>query len=194
VLASGSAGGYFDIVMRAMLGVNGLGKDDYQVISIGNSADRLPSLQAKRISGMIAGGPDDSRALAAGFKSLGYVNDFLKDVEYNGYAVEEKWAKSNEPTVVAFLRATKKSVDWLYDPANKTEAMAIYADISKLEPPFLETIYDQMINRHMLSRDLRPSQTGVENILKLAVESGGMEKVPPLDTWMDFSYLDKAQR
>jgi NitT/TauT family transport system substrate-binding protein len=192
VLASGSAGGYFDIVMRAMLTANGLGKNDFQVISIGSSADRLPALQAKRISGMIAGGPDDSKALAAGFKSLGYVNDVLKEVEYNGYAVEDKWAKAHADQVVGFLRAMKKANDFLFNPANKAESIAIYSKISTLEPQYLETIYDQLINKAMLSKTLRPDPQGVENILKLAVDQGGLEKVPPLETWMDFSYLDKA--
>lgn len=193
-LASGSAAGYFDIVMKAMLAANGLKfPGDYNVVSMGNSTDRLPALQTGQIQGMIVGSPDDSQAIAAGFKSLGYVNQYLSQVEYNGYAVSDAWAKANSDTVVRFLRGMQKGVDFLFDPANKTESLKIYGDVSKLEPQYVDSIYDQLINQKMLSRDQRPNPTAIINLLTLSVQNGGIDAIPPLDTWIDTSYLDKAQ-
>ncbi len=191
-VAAGSAGGYFDIVMRGMMEANGLKANDYQVISIGDSSQRLPAIQTNKVAGAIMGGPDDSRALAAGLKSLGYVNQYLKDIQYNGYGVEDKWAKSHEALVVGFLKAMKQSTDWLYDPANKAEAESVYNAVSPLEPKYLDAIYDQLITQKMLSRDLKPNNKGIENLLNLAVNQKNLDKVPPLDSWIDLSYLNKA--
>jgi hypothetical protein len=46
----------------------------------------------------------------------------------------------------------------------------------------------------MLSATSQPNLAGVENVLALAVRSGGLNAVPPLDTWIDLSYLDRARR
>lgn len=45
----------------------------------------------------------------------------------------------------------------------------------------------------MLSTDGRPNTRGIENLLHIAVKYGsGMSAVPPLDKWVDLSYLERA--
>jgi NitT/TauT family transport system substrate-binding protein len=191
-LAAGSPGGYFDIVLRGMLTARGLSDGDYQVLSIGNARARTPAIKAGQVSGAILGGPDDSVALAEGLKSLGYVHQVIPDLQYSGYAVSDEWAKTHRAVVLAFLRSTLRSLDWLFDPANKDEAKAIYAQVAELPPEFLESIYDQMVNQRMLSRDARPNLKGTENVLTMAVNQGNLLSLPPLETWFDLSYLDEA--
>ena len=51
-----------------------------------------------------------------------------------------------------------------------------------------------MITQQMLSRDLRPNVRGIENVVNIAYEKGGLESKPPVDTWIDLSYLERASR
>jgi hypothetical protein len=45
----------------------------------------------------------------------------------------------------------------------------------------------------MLSVDGRPSPKGIENLLQVSVKYGsGISSVPPLDKWVDLTYLDRA--
>jgi ABC-type nitrate/sulfonate/bicarbonate transport system substrate-binding protein len=194
-LAAGSPGGAFYTMFATMLAVNGIKKSDYTYLSIGRSADRIGAMRAGHIQGCLIGQPDDFVMLDEGFKSLGFTQDYLKDVQYAGFAVNGPWAQKNENTVVALMRALVKATRWLHDPANKKEAMAVLLDyFPDWKPAWQEQTYDMLIRQKMLSTDARPNLKGIENFLKLAVEHGGIPSVPPLKNWVDSSYVEKASR
>ena len=45
----------------------------------------------------------------------------------------------------------------------------------------------------MLSMDGKPNAKGIENLLQISVKHGaGMPAVPPLDKWVDLTYLERA--
>jgi ABC-type nitrate/sulfonate/bicarbonate transport system substrate-binding protein len=193
-LGAGSPGGYYDVILRAMLTANGLNEGDYQLRSIGNSSLRLPAIQTGQIAGAIMGDPDAFAARAAGLKALGSVHQYVQDVQYTGYAIADAWGKANEAQVVSFLRGVLRAIAWINDPANKDEAKRIYGQISQLDEPQLEEIYDQMVTQKMLSTNARPNMKGLENIQALTYQYGGLQFIPPLESWVDLSYLDKAER
>ncbi len=191
-VAAGSPGGYFDIVLRGMLSVRGLDAADYQILSVSNPRARVPAIKAGQIGGAIVGGPDDLAALADGLTSLGYLHETIPDIDYSGFAIAEQWGRANEALVVAFLRATLQGIDWLRHPANKEQAKRIYGQVTELQPEFLERLYDQMIVQQMLSLTMRPNLKGIENVLALGLQQGSLTAMPPVERWVDLSYLDKA--
>jgi ABC-type nitrate/sulfonate/bicarbonate transport system substrate-binding protein len=192
-LAAGTPGGAFYTMFATMLAVNGIKKGDYSYLSIGRSGDRISAMKAGQIQGCLIGQPDDFVLLDDGFKSLGFTQDYLKDVQYAGFTVNGKWAEKNEETLVATMRALVRATKWLHDPANKKEAMAVLLDyFPDWKPSWQEQTYDMLIRQKMLSADARPNMKGIENFLKLAVEHGGITSVPPLETWVDRTYVEKA--
>ena len=58
---------------------------------------------------MLIGQPDDFVLFDDGFKSLGFTQDYLKDVQYAGFTVNGRWAERNEETVVAMMRVLVKA-------------------------------------------------------------------------------------
>ena len=194
-LAAGSPGGAFYTMFASMMAVNGIKKSDYTYLSIGRSTDRIGAMRAGQIQGCLIGQPDDFVLLDDGFKSLGFTQDYLKDVQYAGFAVNGKWAEKNEETLVATMRALVRATRWLHDPANKKEALAVLLDyFPNWKPSWQEQTYDMLIRQKMMSTDARPNMKGIENFLKLAVDHGGLSAVPPLETWVDRSYVEKASR
>jgi ABC-type nitrate/sulfonate/bicarbonate transport system substrate-binding protein len=192
-LAAGAPGGLTHALLVAMLDAHGLKKGDYDVLSMGLDNDRGAALRAGRVEATLLIQPTDFLLLEEGFKSMGFVGDFLKDCEYNGYVVNGRWAKDNGPTVVAFMRSVLRALVWLHNPANKDEAIKIHAKYIPFKPEWLEKIYDMLIREKMLSSDGKPNMRGIENLLQISVKYGaGMSTVPPLDRWVDLSYLDKA--
>jgi ABC-type nitrate/sulfonate/bicarbonate transport system substrate-binding protein len=192
-LAAGSPGGAFYTMFASMMAVNGIKKSDYTYLSIGRSTDRVGAMRAGQIQGCLIGQPDDFVLLDDGFKSLGYTQDYLKDVQYAGFAVNGKWAEKNEETLVSTMRALVRATRWLHDPANKKEVLAVLLDYFP-QPSWQEQTYDMLIRQKMMSTDARPNMKGIENFLKLAVDHGGLTHVPPLETWVDRSYVEKAIR
>jgi ABC-type nitrate/sulfonate/bicarbonate transport system substrate-binding protein len=192
-LAAGAPGGLTHSLLVAMLDARGLKKGDYEILSMGLDNDRAQALRAGRVQGTLLIQPADFPLLDEGFKSMGFVGDFLKDCEYNGYVVNGRWAKDNGPTVVSFMRAVLRSLGWLHNPANRDDAIKIHAKYIPFKAEWLEKIHDMLIREKMLSTDGRPNVKGIENLLQISVKYGiGLSSVPPLEKWVDLSYLDKA--
>jgi ABC-type nitrate/sulfonate/bicarbonate transport system substrate-binding protein len=192
-VAAGAPGGLTHALLAAMLDAQGLKKGDFEILSMGLDSDRANALKVGRVHATLLIQPTDFGMLEEGFRSLGFVGDFLKDSEYNGYVVNGQWAKDNNATAVAFMRAVLKSHAWLHNPANRQEAIKIHARHIPFKPEWLEKIHDMLIRDKMLSVDGRPNPKGIENLLQISVKYGsGISAVPPLDKWVDLSYLDRA--
>jgi ABC-type nitrate/sulfonate/bicarbonate transport system substrate-binding protein len=154
----------------------------------------VAAIQAGQVQGAVMGDRDALLALAIGAKSFGFVHQYVKDIAYSGYLVDGNWALANEDTLVRFLRALRRGAEWVFDPANKEQAKRIYAEASDLDMEQAEVVYQSMIVQKMLSRTLVPDLKAVENTLVLAHELDAITEVPPLDRWVDLSYLEKASR
>jgi NitT/TauT family transport system substrate-binding protein len=193
-LGSGNtAGDYFDIALRLMLASNGLRDGDYTVRNMPTAA-RLPAILAGQLAGGVGSSQETSVALTSGLRSLGSFTDYVQDVSYTGYLVNDSWARANDEALVRFIRALLRGMIWLYDPANEAEATAIYAEEAGLTPPEVASTYTETIGGRLLPRELRPNRKGIENILNLAHQQGSLPEIPPLDNWMDLTYLDRASR
>jgi ABC-type nitrate/sulfonate/bicarbonate transport system substrate-binding protein len=193
-LGSGNtAGDYFDIALHLMMAANGLHEGDFTARNMPTAA-RLPAILAGQLAGGVGSSQETSTGLASGLRSLGSFTDYVKDVSYTGFLVNESWARANDEALVRFIRALLRGMAWLYDPANEGEAIAIYANEAGLPVPEVAPTYTEVIGGRLLPRDLRPNRKGIENILTLAHQQGSLPEIPPLDNWMDLSYLDKASR
>ena len=193
VLATGAAGAITYSMLLAMLDANGIKKEDVKLLSMGTSNDRSQALRARRVQGTLLSAPDDFALLDEGFVSLGFVGEFVQDLEYNGYIVNDNWAKRNREITTNFMRAMVKATRWLHNPANKDAAIKILAGYIPFKPKWLENVYEMAIQNKMLSTDCRPAPKGIENTLQLSVKYGiGLTSMPTANTWLDLSYLDSA--
>jgi len=195
VISSGNTNGdYFDVVMRMVLAANGLNEGDYTMRTMPGAA-RVPALEAGQVAAALLSDYDSQIMLRAGYKSFGFVQDYVKDIQYGGYLVDGAWARANEDVLVRYLRALLRSTAWLFDPKNKEEASRLFNERGpELTPDQVDILYDQAVTRQFLSRTLRPNMKGIETILAIAHEQGALPEIPPLDNWVDMSYLDKASR
>ena len=55
-------------------------------------------------------------------------------VSANAMMARRAWAANNRPAITAFVNAYRAAVAWMYDPANRTEAIAILARNAALDP------------------------------------------------------------
>jgi ABC-type nitrate/sulfonate/bicarbonate transport system substrate-binding protein len=78
---------------------------------------------------------------------LAGVFDRSRQLPFAAYAVNTNWAKSHGELVVAFLRAYVQSVQWLYDPANRTRAIDILVKETNAPLDEAEKTYDLYVNK-----------------------------------------------
>ncbi len=194
ISSGNTTGDYFDVVMRLVLVANGLQDGDYTMRTMPGQA-RLPALQTGQVQAALLSAYDANLAMREGYKSFGLVHEFVKDIQYSGYVVDDGWAKANEAALVSYLRALLSATSWLFDPANRDEAVRLFlAEGPELGQEQVERLYEQGVTGQVISRTLRPNLKGTESILKIAYEQGALPEIPPNDRWIDLSYLDKASR
>lgn len=124
----------FSLVLRKMLLVGGLDlkKGDYELVAVGGSAQRYEALTSGRVAGALLTSLYDERARQEGLTALMKAGDVLNDYVASVWAGRRTWAEKHSDLLVRTLRAYVKSVDWVSDPANRKEAIALIAKDQKI--------------------------------------------------------------
>jgi ABC-type nitrate/sulfonate/bicarbonate transport system substrate-binding protein len=110
--------------------------------------------------------------------------------------VQRAWARDHADELVRFLRAFSRAADWVYDPANRAEVIAILAERTKQDEKYAQQSYDLVVAKEKMYAEkgrIRPA--GLQAVLELLAEIGEMERpLPPVDKYVDTSYWERAQR
>ena len=142
-----SVGGAKDITrlfVERMLEAHGVKPGEFDMTFAGATSARFAALQAGAVDAAILTPPFNFHAQSAGFTLLGNTVDYT-DMPFAGIAVNTTWAKANRETVEKVIRIYNKSIAWLYDPANRDEAVQILMRVSKLKQDDVEKAYDFLI-------------------------------------------------
>lgn len=123
-LAVDAIGNGYAFVLEEMLRQAGLRRDDYELVSVGGSRERWEALRGGRVAATLLNAPYDVIAREKGFPRLA-TSERLGAYQGSVGAVRRPWAEGNVAALVAFIRAYVAAVDWLHDPGNKDEAVAI---------------------------------------------------------------------
>jgi ABC-type nitrate/sulfonate/bicarbonate transport system substrate-binding protein len=106
-----------------------------------------------------------------------------------------EWAKANEKALVGFVRGYVASLDWLRDPANRAEAVAIYRkNIPQASEEAANKAWDVLLSGpEGLQRKGKLDREGIATVLKLRSEFGVPRKtLTDPDKYVDESYYKKA--
>jgi ABC-type nitrate/sulfonate/bicarbonate transport system substrate-binding protein len=99
---------------------------DYQTVSAGGVLQRFQALMEQKHAGTLLLSPFEVQAEAKGFNRLANAIDVLGRYQGLVGGARKAWADANRDAVVGYIRAFSDAVDWLYDPRNKDEAIAIF--------------------------------------------------------------------
>jgi ABC-type nitrate/sulfonate/bicarbonate transport system substrate-binding protein len=188
----------FTFILRKMLMVNGLdlNRKDYELVAVGGTAQRFQALKEGKVAGVLLNVPYDDMAKQQGFVSLVSAGDILDTFLATVWVGRRAWAAKNADLLVSFIRAYVKSVDWLSDPSNQQEAVAVVAK-------------DQNVSGEVaakrLAQEMNPATgtvpraaidvKGIEAVMRLRAEAGFL-KMPasPAEKYYDLTYYNRAIR
>jgi len=120
----------------------------------GNSNQRMAALEAGAVDAVPLVPPQDKMMIDRGFNALAFYPDYFPDLALSTTAVTRDWATKNPDTVRAFMRAQAEAIAWLYDPANKDEALKILMDVTKSDLEAAKQAYDLfLIKMKMFPKD-----------------------------------------
>ncbi len=103
---------------------------DVELLFSGSTAARVAALLGGAIDASVLSTPQSFKAIEDGFTDLGPVAPYLGEFPMMIWHVNAGWARANEKTLAAFIRAHNRAVVYLTNPAHKREVAEILAKAS----------------------------------------------------------------
>jgi ABC-type nitrate/sulfonate/bicarbonate transport system substrate-binding protein len=185
------------LILFALLDNGGLSKDDYQVVRTGGVLQRFEGLKRQEFAGALFNTPFSSQLEVLGFRCLDTASSVMQRYQGHVVAVRQGWASKNSRALTGFLRALSDAIDWLYDPANRDAAFAIFRkfmpagrdDAARIAYEVLFDLESGFAKRGVIDVD------GVAQVLKLRARFGiPVKTLGPPETYLNPSYLEAALR
>lgn len=187
----------YAFVLRKLLDNGGLKPGDFEFVSAGGVVQRYQALLKKEHAATLLISPFEVNAEAEGFNRLANADEALGRYQGLVGATRRSWAKENEKELIGYIRAYTTALDWLYDPANKAEAIAI---LRKNAPNLSETLaarsYDVLLHPTKgFTRGAVLDVDGVKTVLQLRSQYAEPKKeLTDTGKYYDLSYYDKAKK
>jgi ABC-type nitrate/sulfonate/bicarbonate transport system substrate-binding protein len=159
----------------------------------GATPNRFAALSAKRVQAALLSQPFDFRAASEGYHKLLDIGTYAGNYGFLVILSRSAWLQDNADTARGYLHALAAAVDWLYDPVNRDEAIAILARTTKLQQAFAEQTYDYYIKElKPFSRNLVIPDDVVRSIVKTLIDIGDIRQSETGGkTFIDTAYLPK---
>jgi ABC-type nitrate/sulfonate/bicarbonate transport system substrate-binding protein len=162
---------------------------DYTVNAVGGTGARVKALKEGAAVIAAISSPDDLRLKAQGFPILGDAAQEIGAYQGSVHAVRRSWAKSNEKTVLAYIRATIAAIDFVY--ANKPGAIEVLRGrVNNLSQETAEQIYQGLTAPGGLNVKGQLNMKGIETVL--ALRKGAGSKAGVAAKYTDTSYYAKV--
>jgi ABC-type nitrate/sulfonate/bicarbonate transport system substrate-binding protein len=185
----------FALVLVAMLERGGLGKGDYELVRVGGVTERFEALKRREHAGSLFNAPFAGQLKDIGFHILDTAKSAVDAYQNHVVAVRRGWAERNRAQVVGFIRGFSDAVEWLYDPANRAEALAIFERNSSQRGG------DAAANAHAVLFDAETGfarkgafdAEGIRQVLALRARYGAPQKrLGEAGSYCDLGFLEEA--
>jgi len=187
----------YAFVLFELLERGGLREPDYTVERAGGVLQRFQALMEKKQAGTLLLSPFEVQAEARGFHTLASASQVLGPYQGLVAGVRQAWAASHREALVGYIRAYVKGVDWLYDPANKADAIALFRkNLPAMSAEGVEASYRLLLDPQTgFQRSGTINLEGVRQVLALRSKwsEQKMELGPPTK-YYDSTYYDAAMR
>jgi NitT/TauT family transport system substrate-binding protein len=180
------------IVWNRWLTEQGMKPEEVEQVYAGATPNRLAALASGTVQAALLTQPFDFRAAAQGYKKLIDIGGYAKDYGFLTLLARPQWLRDNGETARAYIRALSDAVEWLYEPANKDEAIAILARGTKLDQAIAAQTYDHYIlELKPFSRKLAVPDQIVRSTVATLIELGDIKPDSTSKTYVDLSYLPR---
>jgi ABC-type nitrate/sulfonate/bicarbonate transport system substrate-binding protein len=175
-ISSGAPNDVTNAYLVRMMEANGLKKGDYEIISAGVSAARYAALKAGVADAAVVLPPLNFQAQKAGYPTIGFAADFVKDLPFTGMAVNRRWAAANMSAVKRVLAATDKSVAWLADRGHRAEAVELLVKVARSSKEDAEASYDFLRRIDYFEPGSGISRKKLQNVIDTEKTAGNIDK------------------
>lgn len=183
------------VIIRKMMGANGLRDNDYDIVPAGGTAERYAAIRSGAVDGGLLLQPEDYMIMAEGFPRLAYATDYVPKYQWITMVVNKNWARDNEDKLVRALRAIDEAYRWVYDPRNRDEAIALITETTKAPEAIARSTYELYVDQLKIWPTAgEVDDVALRAVIELMGELGQLSApLPEPSRYIDPSYLRKAQ-
>jgi ABC-type nitrate/sulfonate/bicarbonate transport system substrate-binding protein len=168
----GSASDMTTIYFERMAAAGGLKKSDYEVISAGVGAARYAALKAGVADAALVLPPLNFQANKAGFVTIAFAPDYVKDLPFTSMAVQRAWMAAHEPLAKRVLAATDKSIAWLADTTHRDEAIDLLIQVAHADKEDAAASYDLLRRTGYFEPSSKVSRQKLQNVIDEERQAG----------------------
>jgi len=188
----------YAFVLLELLERGGLQRErDYKVERAGGVLQRFQALMEKKHAATLLLSPFEVQAEARGYTRLANATDVLGAYQGLVGGARKSWADANRDAVIGYIRAFSEAVDWLYDPKNRDEAMAILRkNIPAMTEQGAQAAYGILLHpREGFQKKAQIDLNGVRTVLALRSKYGQPQKtLTDPNRYYDASFYRAAMR
>ncbi len=174
----------FAFILYKLAALNGLGMSDYKIEKLGGTPARVHAMMEGKIAGTMISSPSEILPESKGYTRLGDTTTTFGPYQASIGVARRAWAAKNGDQLVAFIRSYVAAMDWLQQPANKDEAVAIYMKHVSGARPAAQKAYEVMFAEKEgfqrrakgFQRRAKLDLEGCRTVLKLRSEFAKPEK------------------
>jgi NitT/TauT family transport system substrate-binding protein len=192
VLATNGLGGAIDMGLRKIMRDHGLeDRRDFRVVEI-QFPNMLAALEEKKVDliGLVT--PFSRLAKESGkTRTLFTIKDAMGETQTTLLAARAPFIAAHRAALVDFFEDWQHALHWYYDPANRGEALAMIAALTK-EPA--ESFAQWVFTKDDYYRDpeARPNLAALQRNLDLQKELGFLKISIHVNDYADLSLVDEA--
>jgi ABC-type nitrate/sulfonate/bicarbonate transport system substrate-binding protein len=180
----------YAFVLFEMLRRAGLVDGDYNVVKVGGMVQRWNALRAGNQDATLLSAPFDILAEEQGFNRIARATDVIGPYQGNVAAARRSWAAAHRDDVIGFIRAYAAAIDWLYEAANRGEAVRIFmANLPRISAQLAQQSYDELLHPERgFLRQAKLEDSGLKTVLELRSRYGE----PKCSTAEPMKYYDPS--
>jgi ABC-type nitrate/sulfonate/bicarbonate transport system substrate-binding protein len=189
--------GYAFVLLEVMERNGLLLNRDYTTVQAGGVLNRFNELIEGKHAATMLIAPFDVLAKERGANILTDASAALGQYQGLVAGVRDTWASNNRPAMVGYIRAWRDALDWMYDPRNKDEAIAIFMkNVNGANRQSAETSYGILLDpKNGFARDAAINVAGVQTAVQLREKYGKpSKKLQPVQNYINTSYHEEASR
>jgi ABC-type nitrate/sulfonate/bicarbonate transport system substrate-binding protein len=166
---------------------------DYTFKSFGNTTARADAMSRGDAAGAMMSLADEE-IQKRNFKVLAKSEDYVEHYARGLGATRREWANKNEDLLVRFTRAMIRATDWVMDPKNKEEVIAILLPENRNNKARAEAMYEESTSaRFGFTPRSQIDMEGIRSVIQLREIAGLMKPpVPKPEKYVDERFYKKA--
>ncbi|WP_426956240.1 ABC transporter substrate-binding protein [Muricoccus radiodurans] len=185
----------YAFVLRRLVELGGLRPEEINYVRAGGVLQRFEALLEKRHAGTLLISPFEALAEARGFRTLADAATTLGRYQGLVGTTRRSWAEGHRAEIIGYIRGTVDALSWLYDPANRAEALALLRrNVPNMGEAVAEASYRVLLHPTSgFDRRAAIDVEGIRTVLALRSQFGpaGTSLTDPMK-YLDLGYYREA--